>query len=160
MAVFYGASAVAGATWADGFPRSFWPIELLLSCATLGGVRFGIRAASDATPGRGRAGAADHRATLLYGAGQTGALLARSARRHPGSGVLPVGFLDDDPTLAGGIVAGMHVYGGLDSMARAVADDRRPDPPHHDAERGRERGPPGRGRGAGPRSRGPHGPVR
>ena len=30
-----------------GFPRSFWPIELLLSMAILGGVRFGIRAAAD-----------------------------------------------------------------------------------------------------------------
>jgi FlaA1/EpsC-like NDP-sugar epimerase len=121
MAVFYGVSAVARATWADGFPRSFWLIELLLSGATLGGVRFGIRAASDAVPGPGLAGAADHRATLLYGAGQTGALLARWARRHRESGVLPVGFLDDEKTLAGGIVAGVHVYGGLDSMARAVA---------------------------------------
>jgi FlaA1/EpsC-like NDP-sugar epimerase len=121
IAIFYGVSVVAGTTWADGFPRSFWVIELLLSCAGLGGIRFGIRAASDASPGHGRARAADPRATLLYGAGQTGSLLARFARQHPGCGVLPVGFLDDDPTLAGGIVAGISVHGGLSYMSRAVA---------------------------------------
>jgi FlaA1/EpsC-like NDP-sugar epimerase len=128
LALFYGASALAGGTTADGFPRSFWLIELLLSVAILGGVRFGIRAASDAAPPSGRTAAgdagtpaADRRATLLYGAGRTGALIARSARRHNGSGVHPVGFLDDDRSLAGGIVAGIPVFGGLSSMERAVA---------------------------------------
>ena len=47
--------------------------------------------------------------------------LARSALRDPRSGVVPVGFLDDDPSLAGGTVAGLRVYGGLASMAHAVA---------------------------------------
>jgi len=122
MAIFYGAPALAGTSWADGFPRSFWPIELLLSVAAVGGVRFGIRAVTDATVRRGRAGVAIGRPTLLYGAGETGTLLARSAKRNPGSGVLPVGFLDDDPSLCGGIVAGIRVYGGLECMERAVAE--------------------------------------
>jgi FlaA1/EpsC-like NDP-sugar epimerase len=47
--------------------------------------------------------------------------MARSAQRYPGTGVRPVGFLDDDPSLAGGIVAGLRVYGGLGSMGRAMA---------------------------------------
>ena len=121
MAIFYGLSAVVRTTWADGFPRSFWLIELLLTCAIVGGIRFGIRARWNAWPRRDRARAPDRRATLLYGAGQTGALLARFAQQDPGSGVLPVGFLDDDPTLGGRIVAGVNVLGSLDDMARAVA---------------------------------------
>lgn len=36
IAIFYGAPALVGASWADGFPRSFWPIELLLSVAAVG----------------------------------------------------------------------------------------------------------------------------
>ena len=122
MAIFYGASAVGSTTWPDGFPRSFWLSELLLSVAILGGVRFGIRASSDLAKGPSRAAAGDRRSTLLYGAGQTGVLLARSARRDPRSGVVPVGFLDDDPSLIGGTVAGMRVFGGADSMKRAVAE--------------------------------------
>jgi FlaA1/EpsC-like NDP-sugar epimerase len=122
IALFYGAAWVAGTDWADGFPRSFWLAEALLSVAVLGGVRFGIRAASETASGGSRAAMADRRgATLLYGAGHTGVTLARSALRDPRSGVVPVGFLDDDPRLAGGTVAGIRVYGGLASMAQAVA---------------------------------------
>ena len=122
LVLFYGASTVGNTTWQDGFPRSFWLAELLLSAVVLGGVRFGIRAASDLAAGQGQAQGTDRRATLLYGAGQTGVLLARSARRDPRSGVVPVGFLDDDRSLAGGTVAGIRVYGGLKSMGRAVAE--------------------------------------
>ncbi len=122
IVIFYGAAFVDGASWVDGFPRSFWPIELLLSVAILGGVRFGIRAVADLSPAADRTESADRRATLLYGAGRTGAQLARSAQRHAGSGVVPVGFLDDDPSLAGGFVAGVRVFGGIDAMRRAVAE--------------------------------------
>ena len=53
MAVFYGAAILGDAGWTEGFPRSFWPIELLLSITFLGGVRFGIRAAADSVPSIG-----------------------------------------------------------------------------------------------------------
>jgi FlaA1/EpsC-like NDP-sugar epimerase len=122
LVIFYGASALGVTTWPDGFPRSFWLAELLLSIALIGGVRFAIRASSDLAIGRVHATASDRQATLLYGAGQTGVLLARSARRDPRSGVVPVGFLDDDPSLIGGTVAGLRVHGGLKSMGQAVAE--------------------------------------
>ncbi len=124
LLLFYGSSYLGGGTWANGFPRSFWIIELLLSVAILGGVRFGIRAASDAAPTAASETASDRRATLLYGAGDAGVQVARSARRHPDAGVVPVGFLDDDPTLAGDIVGGLRVHGGLDQLDRAVAETK------------------------------------
>ena len=121
MAVFYGAAILGDAGWTQGFPRSFWPIELLLSITFLGGVRFGIRAAADSVSAGGRQVATDRQATLLYGAGDAGVLVARSATRYKSSGVRPVGFLDDDPSLAGGIVAGLRVFGGLEALESAVA---------------------------------------
>ena len=121
IAVFYGTSPLWDRTWADGFPRSFWLIEMLLSVAILGGVRFGIRVASEVQSARPTAGVAPKQATLLYGAGRAGVLMARSAQRYSGSGVQPVGFLDDDPNLAGGTVAGLRVFGGLEALDRAVA---------------------------------------
>ena len=120
IVLFYGASAIAHTSWPDGFPRSFWLSEALLSVAILGGVRFGIRAASEPVNSAAHVAAADRRATLLYGAGHTGVLLARSAMRDRRSAVVPVGFLDDDPRLSGGTVAGIRVYGGVASMAQAV----------------------------------------
>ena len=120
VVIFYGSYALVHASWAEGFPRSFWLIELLLATAILGGVRFAIRAASDRAVA-GPARSVDRRATLLYGAGRSGVLLARSAVRNPGIGVRPVGFLDDDPNLAGGIVAGLRVFGGFSALERAVA---------------------------------------
>jgi FlaA1/EpsC-like NDP-sugar epimerase len=122
-AVFYSIVLTVGSNLATGFPRSFWVIEPLLSGLAIGGLRLGIRATSEAKPG-GRAHTVADRATLLYGAGETGSFMARSARRHPGSGVVPVGFLDDDPSLVGEIVAGLRVYGGLARMAQAVQETR------------------------------------
>ncbi len=121
IAVFYGSATLGEAGWTEGFPRSFWPIELLLSITFLGGVRFGIRAAADSVRAGSRAAVGDRQATLLYGAGEAGMLAARSARRSPASGVRPVGFLDDDPALAGGIVSGLRVFGGLEALEEAIA---------------------------------------
>ena len=119
MTVFYGTALLGASGWTDGFPRSFWPIELLLSISILGGARFAIRAAGEwaVSP----ASAADgSQATLLYGAGDAGVLVARSAARYPATGVRPVGFLDDNPRLEGEIVAGLRVYGGLDALHHAA----------------------------------------
>ena len=41
--------------------------------------------------------------------------------RYKASGVRPVGFLDDDPALADGIVAGLRVFGGLEALEAAIA---------------------------------------
>jgi FlaA1/EpsC-like NDP-sugar epimerase len=119
FALFYGASALSGAS-TGAFPRSFWPIEALLSISLLGGVRFGLRAGFEHNHTGNGATPCDRHATLLYGAGETGVIVARSAIHNPSAGVQPVGFLDDDPELKGGIVANLRVFGGADTMARAV----------------------------------------
>ena len=139
------AGLVAHGTWATTVPKTFWLAEMVLSLAILGGVRFGIRVGSDWRPAVVRTGARDARATLLYGAGHVGARMARSAFRDPDAGVVPVGFLDDDPTLAGRL---RRRGPGVRRDRRPRASGRRdgcPVPSHHDAERARQRGPAGRG---------------
>ena len=112
ISVFYGAIWLGGSALEHGFPPSFWAAEALLSATIIGGLRLGIRAAyhhtrhSDGLPPKGRA-------TLLFGAGQAGVDVARSARREPGAGFRPVGFLDDDPSLVGQVVGDLPVFGGL-----------------------------------------------
>ena len=102
-------------------PVSFWLVESLLTLMVLAASRLTVRAASDwsihGLPGNAIGG----RATLLYGAGRLGVLVARSARRNPASGVVPVGFLDDDPALGNHFVDGLFVFGAIDALREAVA---------------------------------------
>ena len=100
--------------------RSFWVAELFLSFSVMASTRFAIRAASDLrVRNHGRPGA-EARQTLLYGAGWAGVMIARSATRGETVDVIPVGFLDDDPDLAGTRVSGLKVFGGLQAIGRAA----------------------------------------
>ena len=117
------ATSVIGSPWRAEVPHTFWLAEMLFSLALIGGIRFAIRAASDLRPDTATTKfEGDPHRTLLYGAGRTGALMARSASRDPEAGIVPVGFLDDDPHLAGRLVAGLRVYGGIAKLQRAVEE--------------------------------------
>ena len=106
---------------AVGMPgRSFWVAELFLSFSVMASTRFAIRAASDLqVRSHGRLGV-EAKATLLYGAGWAGVMIARSATRGETVDVIPVGFLDDDADLAGTRVSGLKVFGGLEAIGRAA----------------------------------------
>jgi FlaA1/EpsC-like NDP-sugar epimerase len=102
-------------------PLAFWALEFLLSLAFMGGIRFAIRAGSELGTRTVVGGATVVMTpTLLFGAGRVGAMLARSARREPAAGVLPVGFLDDDSMKRGSSVAGLTVFGDLDHLGQAI----------------------------------------
>lgn len=104
---------------ASGFPRSFWILESAISLVTMGVIRLTPRILSELTS---TPTTSDGRlATILYGAGDAGAMMARGAVRQPTAGVRPVAFLDDDPFKWNRIHAGVPVRGGLDALA-AVAE--------------------------------------
>src|SRR6202140_5410804 len=52
--------------------------------------------------------------TIIIGAGEAGRFLARVLKRAPEYGLLPIGFLDDDPTKKG--AAGLPVLGKLSDL--------------------------------------------
>ncbi|MGA8029845.1 MAG: nucleoside-diphosphate sugar epimerase/dehydratase, partial [Bryobacteraceae bacterium] len=59
---------------------------------------------------------------LLYGAGNSGILLARDVKHS--TAVKIVGFLDDDPRKAASVIAGTRVLGGGDSIEKIVHQHR------------------------------------
>jgi FlaA1/EpsC-like NDP-sugar epimerase len=104
------------------FPGSFWVMESVLSLAGICGSRFFIRALSDLRTTVQVGGATVPLIpVILFGAGRTGAMMARSCRREHRAGVNPVGFLDDDSSKHGASVAGLPVFGGLAQLDDAVA---------------------------------------
>jgi FlaA1/EpsC-like NDP-sugar epimerase len=60
-------------------------------------------------------------ATLLIGAGYTGALVAKEIASNPGLGIDPKGFLDDDPGKAGMVIHGVKVLGDTAHIAELAA---------------------------------------
>ena len=120
LAVAIALSATVAAS-AARLPLSFWLLELVISLAGFGGIRFAIRAASEVGVRTVVDGTAiSLTPALVFGAGRAGVLAVRAARREPAAGVKPVGFIDEDRTKWGGSVAGLTVYGDLDHLGEAI----------------------------------------
>jgi FlaA1/EpsC-like NDP-sugar epimerase len=57
---------------------------------------------------------------LIIGAGDAGRMAAGEMLRHADSGLVPVGFIDDDPAKRGTTVAGLPVFGDRSTIHEAV----------------------------------------
>ena len=135
MIIFFGVLEPLAVHGAQGFPRSFWFLEMLLTLGALGASRFVIRACNELGTRTVVDGATvSLTPALLFGAGRNGALMARSAMREPKAGIKPVGFLDNDPANRGATVAGLPVFGGLDRIDEAIRHTGARDAPDHDAQ--------------------------
>jgi FlaA1/EpsC-like NDP-sugar epimerase len=122
VTIFYLLITPFGPPGIENFPISFWVLEGMLSVAALGGLRFAIRAAGETRVSGPSITTTRAVRTLLYGAGQAGVMMARAAKQEPRAGLLPIGFLDDFPALRGQRVAGLPVFGGLETLRHAVAE--------------------------------------
>ncbi|HQQ11437.1 MAG TPA: nucleoside-diphosphate sugar epimerase/dehydratase [Synergistales bacterium] len=99
-------------------PRSIALIDPALTFMVMGAMRFGARALSETNSTRGHA--FTPKRVLIVGAGEAGVMIAREMRRHPESGLLPVGFLDDDPSKKRAVFAGVPVRGQIDDIPAVV----------------------------------------
>jgi UDP-GlcNAc:undecaprenyl-phosphate GlcNAc-1-phosphate transferase len=93
----------------QGFSRAVFLIHALLLTALLLGSRAGLAAVDDFLRRR-RAGG---RRALIIGAGRAGALAVRELLQNPDQGLVPGGFLDDDPAKHRQRVDGYRVLGPL-----------------------------------------------
>ncbi len=104
-----------------GVASSLSFVDALVALALLATVRAVVRFQYERTVGK--AVAPDlRRSTLIIGAGQAGAMTARELARHPETGLLPIGFLDDDKLKHGIRVAGLPVLGSLEDAPTVIRD--------------------------------------
>ena len=91
----------------DGFSRTVMALDAVLMFVVLTASRFSFRVLRRLFP---HARAADSRRVLIYGAGDGGELVLRELVNNPALRLVPVGFMDDDPTKAGRLIHGLRVH--------------------------------------------------
>jgi UDP-GlcNAc:undecaprenyl-phosphate GlcNAc-1-phosphate transferase len=96
----------------DGYSRSLFVIDWLLTTVTLVGVRVAFRGLRQYFAGKRIGG----RRVILYGAGDAGSLALREIRQNPALGLIPLGFVDDDPAKQGLVMEGLPVLGGGEDL--------------------------------------------
>jgi FlaA1/EpsC-like NDP-sugar epimerase len=120
-AVLFLVFSELGAPGASGMPRSFFLLEAMIAVLLIGGGRFTLRWLLESSM---RSGGTDDEAkgprTLVYGAGEAGAAVARLAARDQSTRIVVVGYLDDDPKKRGSMLHGRRIFGGIDRMMDAV----------------------------------------
>ena len=105
---------------AFGPPRSVIAIELLLTTAFMGLVRFSPRFALTRWNELQIARAGERTRTVIVGAGSTGELLLRDLRRSDEHRYDVVGFVDDDRNKWASWIGGRPVLGGIDDLPSIV----------------------------------------
>lgn len=118
IVLLYGAATAVGVAGTAPFPRSYFIIEPLITLALVGAIRFALRMRAERAVRAHRQTPAVR--TLIYGAGEAGAGVARSSARDPQLGIEVVGFLDDERRKHGSRLFGQRVYGALDDLESIV----------------------------------------
>ncbi|HXK11462.1 MAG TPA: hypothetical protein VMT70_17590, partial [Vicinamibacteria bacterium] len=103
-----------------GPPRSVIVIELLLSTAFMGALRFSPRFALTRLNEMRIARAGERARTVIVGAGSAGELLLRDLRRSDEHRYDVVGFVDDDRSKWASWIGGRPVLGGIDDLPGIV----------------------------------------
>lgn len=97
------------------FPRSVLVIDWLLSILAVGGLRFSSRLISESQISSSSTKSRVRR-SLIIGAGDAGALVAKEIKRNPQGNLIPVGFIDDDPEKQNQEIHGVQVIGTISEL--------------------------------------------
>ena len=103
------------------FPRSILIIDWVLSIIFVGGIRYSLRMLAE---GKNRSVISQENVspknTLIIGAGDAGALVAKELQKNPQLGLKPVGFLDDNPEKLKQQIHGIPVIGRLRDLGKTI----------------------------------------
>ena len=116
MAVYVGLGRTTGLV--GDFSRPVLPIDWLFSLVLIGGLRMSVRVIGEARQKAQRSGSVTQpKRVLVLGAGEAGTMVVRELERNPQLGMVPVGFLDDDPAKVGKWISGIRVLGRLGDLS-------------------------------------------
>ncbi len=109
-------------------PNGVIVLYALLSLAFLVGIRALARTFYERRPlAVFRAGRKGERTVLIAGAGEGGRMVAREIMRNRELGLVPIGFLDDDPTKRRLRIDGIRVRGNTEEDLAKILDESEPD---------------------------------
>ena len=104
-----------------GFPRSVLVIDWLVSILFVGGIRFAFRLlAENRNYSQTQPATSSAKKALIIGAGDAGALVVRELQKNPQLNVIPIGFLDDNPSKQKQQIYGVPVVGTLTDLAQVL----------------------------------------
>jgi FlaA1/EpsC-like NDP-sugar epimerase len=124
-AIFFVIQALFPSLLTPGVPRSIPLIAGLLTLVVIAAPRLALLLWSQNS--RRSASAAPlfaQQRVLIAGAGEAGALILRELRANPQTGLIPVGFVDDDPFKQGMLIQRMRVLGGCETIPALVREFR------------------------------------
>lgn len=116
MLLFYTLNIV------NAYPRSVFVIDWLLSLVAVGGLRFTLRLVAEMYKNHatGQPGSARTKRVLVVGAGDAGAMVVRELQKNPQLNLIPVGFLDDNPTKLKQQIHGVPIVGTVTDLTRVL----------------------------------------
>jgi len=109
-------------------PNTVIVLFALLSLVFLVGIRALARTVYERRPlAAFRSPRRGERTVLIAGAGEGGGMVAREIMRNRELGLVPVGFLDDDPAKRGMRIEGLRVRGNTEGDLPRILDEAEPD---------------------------------
>jgi FlaA1/EpsC-like NDP-sugar epimerase len=102
-----------------GFPRSVLVIDWLFSMGFIGGSRFLFRVLAEtasSSNNRSYPHSKRRKRVLVVGAGDAGAMVVREMLKNQQLAMMPIGFLDDDPSKQNSKIHGVQVLAPLDDI--------------------------------------------
>ncbi|MCS6912188.1 MAG: hypothetical protein RMK29_05905 [Myxococcales bacterium] len=122
MAASFSALAVLIEFRFEGFSRAVFAIDAMLLLLLVSGSRLSFRLMHLWVQRRRRL--PQGRRTLIYGANEGGELVVQELLRSPQLGLLPVGFVDDDPRTQGRVIHGLRVLGSAKELPLLLRDEQ------------------------------------
>lgn len=105
----------------DSYLRSVFVIDGLLSLVTVGGLRLTLRLIAELRQNQANTGGGSRpKRVLVVGAGDAGAMVVRELQKNPQINLIPVGFLDDNPTKQRQTIHGVPIVGTITDLTRVL----------------------------------------